>query len=210
MQEGLRARKKAATRLQLMTTALRLFAEQGFEQTTVEQIAAAADVAPRTFFRYFPTKLDVLFADHPEEIGFFTDALAARTPGEPVIDAVRRALLAGVAKAVSHPTRFVTRARLVSAVPAAHAHGRYLDSKFEDVIAQAVASDRGTDPSEDLQARLIARVAWGAVCAARDVWVASGGEHDPAALIDEAFDLLDHDLRASGLVAPTPTAQEDT
>jgi AcrR family transcriptional regulator len=209
MQEGLRERKKAATRLQLMTTALRLFAEQGFEQTTVEQIAAAADVAPRTFFRYFPTKLDVLFADHPEEIAFFAEALAARRPGEPVIDAVRRALLAGVAKAVSHPTRFVTRARLVSAVPAAHAHSRYLDSKFEDLIAQTVASDRGTDPAEDVQARLIARVAWGAVCAARDVWVASGGERDPAALIDEAFDLLEHDLRASGRVAPTPPTRED-
>jgi AcrR family transcriptional regulator len=209
MEEGLRERKKAATRIQLMTTALRLFDEQGFEHTTVEQIAAAADVAPRTFFRYFPTKVDVLFADHPEEIAFFRAALTERSPGEPVVDAVRRALLDGVAKAVSHPARFITRARLVSADPVAHAHSRYLDSKFEDAIAEAVAADRGTDPAADLQARLIARSAWGAVCAARDVWVASGGERNPAALIDQAFDLLERDLRDSGLVAPTPAAQED-
>jgi len=208
--EGLRERKKAATRIQLMTTALRLFDKQGFEHTTVEQIAAAADVAPRTFFRYFPTKVDVLFADHPEEITFFRAALAERSPDDPVLEAVRRALLAGVAKAISHPARFLTRARLVSADPGAHAHSRYLDSRFEDAIAEAVAADRGTDPAVDLEARLIARVAWGAVCAARDVWVASDGERDPAALIEQAFDRLERDLRDSGLAASTPATQEDS
>jgi hypothetical protein len=82
------------------------------------------------FFRYFPTKVDVLFADHPEEIAFIRDALAARLPDAAVIDTVRRAMLEGVAKAVDNPAWFLARARLVAAVPAAHAHSRYLDSKF--------------------------------------------------------------------------------
>jgi TetR/AcrR family transcriptional regulator, regulator of mycofactocin system len=191
----LRERKKAATRVQLMNVALRLFEAQGFGNTTVEEIAAAADVAPRTFFRYFPTKVDVLFADHPEEIALIRDALAARSPDEAVLDAVKRAMLEGITKAIADPTRFLTRSQLVASVPAAHAHSRYLDSKFEDVIAEAVAADRQTDPASDLQARVVARAAWGAACAARDIWVMSDAKRDPRALVSQAFDLLEHNLR---------------
>jgi AcrR family transcriptional regulator len=188
---SLRERKKAAARVQVMTVALRLFETRGFGNTTVLEIAAAADVAPRTFFRYFPTKVDVLFADHLDELALVRDTLAARPPGEAVIDAVRRAVLECLAKAVAHPQPFLTRSRLVAAIPVAHAHSRYLDSKFEDVIADAVAADRGTDPATDLEARVVARAAWGAACAARDIWVANDGEHDPRALVNQAFDLVD-------------------
>jgi AcrR family transcriptional regulator len=191
---SLRERKKAATRVQLMNVALRLFEAQGFDDTTVDEIAAAAEVAPRTFFRYFATKVDVLFADHPDEIALIRDTLAARGPDETVIDALRRAMLEGISKAVADPSRFLTRSRLVAAVPAANAHSRYLDSKFEDVIAEAVAADR-PDPPTDLQARVIARTAWGAACAARDIWVTSDAKLDPRTLVNEAFELLKHGLR---------------
>jgi AcrR family transcriptional regulator len=192
---SLRERKKAATRVQLMNVALRLFEAQGFDDTTVDEIAAAAEVAPRTFFRYFPTKVDVLFADHPEEIALIRDTLAARAPDETVIDALRRAMLEGISKAVADPSRFLTRSRLVASVPAANAHSRYLDSKFEDVIAEAVAADHRPDPTSDLEARVIARTAWGAACAARDIWVTSDAKRDPRTLVNEAFDLLRHGLR---------------
>jgi AcrR family transcriptional regulator len=188
---SLRERKKAATRVQLMNVALALFEDQGFDKTTVEAIAAAADVAPRTFFRYFPTKVDVLFADHPEEIALIRDTLARRSPEETVIDALRGAMLEGIEKAEADPARFLTRSRLVASVPAAHSHSRYLDSKFEDVIAEAVAAARGTDPATDLRARVIARAAWGAACAARDIWVTSEAKRDPHDLVNEAFDLLE-------------------
>jgi TetR/AcrR family transcriptional regulator, regulator of mycofactocin system len=192
---SLRERKKVATRHQLMNVALELFEAQGFDNTTVEEIAAAAGVAPRTFFRYFPTKVDVLFADYPEEIAHVRETLATRPPDERVIDAVRRAVLEEIGKAVADPSRFLTRSRLVAAVPAAHAHSRYLDSKFEDAIAEAVAANRATEPATDLQARVIARATWGAACAARDLWVASGAEADPRMLVDQAFELLEHGVR---------------
>jgi AcrR family transcriptional regulator len=176
-----------------MNVALERFAAQGFDGTTVEEIAAAAQVAPRTFFRYFPTKVDVLFADHPEELALVRGTLAARAPGEPVVEAVRRALLEGIGKAIADPSRFLTRSRLVATVPAAHAHSRYLDSKFEDAIAEAVAAD-GRGRATDLRARVIARASWGAACAARDLWVSSDGLADPRELVDRAFDLLQHGL----------------
>jgi AcrR family transcriptional regulator len=192
---SLRERKKAATRVQLMNVALRLFEAQGFDDTTVDEIAAAADVAPRTFFRYFPTKVDVLFADHPEEIALIRDTLAGRASDETVIDALRRAMLEGIGKAVADPSRFLTRSRLVASVPAANAHSRYLDSKFEDVIAEAVAADHRSDPTSDLPARVIARTAWGAACAARDIWVTSDARRDPRTLVNDAFEILRHGLR---------------
>ena len=187
---SLRERKKAATRRRLMEVALRLFEAHGFGGTTVEQIAAAADVAPRTFFRYFPTKVDVLFADHLEQVALLREALAARSPDEPVLEVVRRASLEGVRKVVADPSLFLTRSRLVFSVPAALAHSRYLDAEFEELIADALAAGRRADSMSDLEVRVLARAAWSATRAARDVWVASAAEHDPRGLVDEAFDLL--------------------
>ena len=192
--ESLRERKKAATHHQLMSVALRLFAAQGFENTTVEEIAAAADVAPRTFFRYFPSKVDVLFADHLEQVALLRETLATRSLDESIVDAVRRATLAGVEKVVADPSLFLTRSRLAATVPAAHAHSRHLDASFEDVIAEAVAAGRKTDSATDLEARVVARAAWSASRAARDVWLASDAKRDPRELVDEAFDLVQRGL----------------
>jgi AcrR family transcriptional regulator len=78
--DSLRERKKATKRHRLMKVALRLFDKQGFDGTTVEEIAAGAEVAPCTFFRYFPRKEDVLFGDHPEEVALIRDTLATPQP----------------------------------------------------------------------------------------------------------------------------------
>jgi AcrR family transcriptional regulator len=192
--ESLRERKKATTRTRLMTVALRLFAERGFEATTVEDIAAAADVAPRTFFRYFPTKVDVLFGDHRDFVDLLRETLETRPDHEPVIDAVRRASLAWLDRVLADPELFLVRSRLAAGVPAAHAHGRYLDAEYEDVIADAVAATRATEPAADLEARLLARAAWAATRAARDVWLAT--ETDPRELVNRAFDHLDRSFRS--------------
>ena len=88
---SLRERKKARTRQALVDAALRLFAERGFEATTVADIADAADVSPRTFFTYFPAKEDVLFAGAKDRIERLRDALAKRAPDESFLDALRRA-----------------------------------------------------------------------------------------------------------------------
>ncbi len=188
---SLRERKKADTRRRLMTLALRLFEERGFDETTVGELAAAAEVAPRTFFRYFPTKVEVLFGDHDELVALLRDTLAARPADESIVHAVRRATLVGIQRLITDPAPYLTRSRLAASVPAAHARSRQLDADYENVIAEALAADRNTDPATDLRARVIARAAWSATRAAREVWLASAAERDPSRLINEAFDLLE-------------------
>ena len=192
---SLRDRKKADTRARVMTVALRLFGERGFDHTTVEEIAAAADVAPRTFFRYFPTKVDVLFADHETLLEALRDTLAARRPGESVVRAVRRWAQEGLDHLLVDPARYLTRSGTRRGDPGG--------ARAQPPARQRV---RGGDRARagrrrraetDLAARLTARAAWAATRAARDVWLASGGERDPRQLVDEAFDLVERGLASA-------------
>jgi AcrR family transcriptional regulator len=89
-QQGLRERKKARTRASIREHALRLFREQGYDGTTVEQIAAAAEVSPSTFFRYFPTKEDVVLQDDMDVRLF--EAFERQPPDLAPLAAVRAAL----------------------------------------------------------------------------------------------------------------------
>ena len=86
---GLRERKKRQTRETIAREALLLFQERGFDGVTVADIAAAANIAPRTFFAYFPTKEDVLFAAHEEQLGGLSARLQERPAGETTVDALR-------------------------------------------------------------------------------------------------------------------------
>ena len=93
---GLRERKKARTRAAIRQHALRLFREQGYSATTVEQIAAAAEVSPATFFRYFPTKEDVVLQDDLDVVTL--GALEAQPAGLGPIAAMRSATAAMLAQ----------------------------------------------------------------------------------------------------------------
>jgi AcrR family transcriptional regulator len=94
-QQGLRERKKARTRASLREHALRLFREQGYQATTIEQIAAAAEVSPSTFFRYYPTKEDLVLQDEFDARVF--EAFERQPLDVPPIAAIRAALQAGFA-----------------------------------------------------------------------------------------------------------------
>ncbi len=97
---GLRERKKLRTRRAIAGAALRLFDERGYEETTIADIAAAAEVSPRTFFSYFPSKDDVVFAEMDERLADVRAGLAERPPGETPLATFRRvaeALLRAIA-----------------------------------------------------------------------------------------------------------------
>ncbi len=87
---GLRERKKQRTRRAIASAALRLFAERGYEETTISDIADAADVSPRTFFSYFPSKEDVVFAEMDERLADVHARLADRPDGETPLATFRR------------------------------------------------------------------------------------------------------------------------
>src|SRR5689334_25043117 len=91
---GLRERKKLRTRQALSDAALRLFAEKGFDATTVEEICEQAEVSPSTFFRYFETKEAAAFPDEEPRVRVVEDALRTRPDGEPLNATIRRAALA--------------------------------------------------------------------------------------------------------------------
>jgi AcrR family transcriptional regulator len=155
---GLRERKKQRTREAIVDAALRLFEERGFEQTTIADIAEAADIAPRTFFGYFPSKEDVVFADFPVQFDALAERLRERTEDETAIEALR-AFIAGVLEqAELSDERELCRKRVVRQSETLDAHRRALMGRMEDMLAEAVARDFGNRPG-DLRPPMIASAA---------------------------------------------------
>ncbi|MBW8485353.1 TetR family transcriptional regulator [Actinomadura parmotrematis] len=103
---GLRERKKERTRRALAAAALRLFAERGYEETTIADIAAAAEVSPRTFFAYFPSKEDVVFAEIDDRLAEIDARLADRPDGETPLETIRRGLVYAVRALVTAPGEY--------------------------------------------------------------------------------------------------------
>ncbi|MFI9591779.1 TetR/AcrR family transcriptional regulator [Nonomuraea sp. NPDC052265] len=140
--EGHRERKKARTRRALLEAAVRLFAERGYERTTVADIAAAADVAPRTFFAYFASKEDVLFLQAADRERAMLEVIADRRPGEPLGELLSRmfeSLVGGLA--ADDELDFALsplRARLVVAEPALRARGLTLMMETQPRLASAL------------------------------------------------------------------------
>ena len=187
---SLAERKRQLVRDQLGEAALRLLAFQGYEETTVEQIVAAAGVSRRTFFRYFKSKEDVIV----ESVGDLTTAirleLASRPVDESAQSAVRAALSVAADELASDTAKSVAVIRLLFDTPALHR--RYLErqSILQEELAAELARREGLDEGEgreDLGPALVAGVAITAFQVAVDSWTRHGGDRDLGALIDEAF-----------------------
>jgi AcrR family transcriptional regulator len=155
---GLRERKKQRTREAIVEAALRLFDERGFEQTTIADIAEAADIAPRTFFGYFPSKEDVVFADFPADFEALAERLRGRGEDETAIDALRAFIADAIEQADLNDERELCRKRVIHESETLDAHRRALMGRMEDMLAEAVARDFGNRPG-DLRPPMIASAA---------------------------------------------------
>ncbi len=186
---SLRERNRERTEQEIEAAAMALFAERGFDGTTVEQIAAAAGVSPRTFFRYFPTKEDVVFRDHATAVARLREALAETDPREPPLRRVRRAVLTVQAPG-RHPELEVTRARLVSEVPALRARLYGLAEEFEAAVAEALAEDLKQGDDALARAAIITGAVFGALRGARRA-AATLAHPNPERLVETAFNLVE-------------------
>ncbi|GAT65462.1 tetR family transcriptional regulator [Planomonospora sphaerica] len=153
-QPGLRERKKQRTRLALVDAALGLFAAQGYEATTVDQIAAAADVSPRTFFRYFATKEDVALSLPVDGHEVMLRELAARPAGEAPFTALGHAMRAVVAELregePADVARFLRARELIEVTPALFAGNVRRMMENERRLIAEVARREGVSPDDHL------------------------------------------------------------
>ena len=187
--QGLRERKKARTREAIIEAALDLFERKGYDATTVEDIAAAAEVSPRTFFRYFESKLDLIMARSGEKHAGLGLLLADRPAGEGLVEAVREAMRAELAAQLDDP--LVRREfQVMLTTPSLRNLAREHFYEEEAEMVPAVA-DRLGRPHDDLVAHVAAGVVASALWVAVDRWIAEGADLarlDP--MIDAAFAVL--------------------
>lgn len=184
---GLRERKKIETRLALAREAMRLFEERGYAATTVDDIAAAANVSRRTFFRYFATKEEVFIVDPEGKLAALHVALAHGPPGEPTIAALRRGVVA-LTGAYFEPQLVRAEARVALQEPIVAAAGLAYQVRWEEALAREVADDLGVDVNRDARPRIVAHTTVAILRAGISAWLERGCEGDPAELVADTFD----------------------
>lgn len=198
---GLRERKKQRTREAIVDAALKLFDERGFEQTTIADIAEAADIAPRTFFGYFPSKEDVVFADFPETFEQISRRLREREEGETGIDALRAWFAERIEASEPTDERERCRHRVIEQSEQLAAHQQAMLGQVANLLAEEVARDLGDAP-DDLRPRMVAAAAAAAIDSVVRQGLKDTGRGAPPtpeealAIIDQAMVFLQGGLTA--------------
>jgi AcrR family transcriptional regulator len=199
-QSGRRERKKQRTREALVDAAFTLFAEKGFEATTVEEIADAVDVSSRTFFRYFASKEEVALTFQEEQLAALLEAFTARPTSEAVMTALGRAVVSVMGACERgelgfKAERFVCLQELLASSPALLAGSLEHAQKKQSGLTRVVAERMGVDPADDLRPHVVAAVAACATRSAAEMWQAGGSRYASLSEAAEAaFALLEESL----------------
>ncbi|MET9256793.1 TetR/AcrR family transcriptional regulator [Streptomyces sp. NPDC048182] len=189
---GLRERKKIRTREAIRTATWALVREQGYEATTIEQIADRAEVSPSTVFRYFPVKEDIVVTDEHDEV--MAAELAARPAGEPWRASLRHVLRKAVAAGIAEePEVARLRTRLMAEVPAVRSRMLESMSATARLLAGALAERTGRD-RDDLEVRVLSMSLVGGLTEVARYWAERGHEDDLTVLFDRALTVLEHGL----------------
>jgi AcrR family transcriptional regulator len=168
-------------------TALRLFAARGFDQVTVEEIAEASDVSPRTFFRYFAAKEGTLFAESDAGRDVLLRSLAAQPVDVPVLDALQSAMRSVAAYYADQRERVRMRHQVVASSLSLRTRTAERQQRWEsDVVEHVRASGRAGD-IDDLELRLLVASTTTALRVAVETWVATDADAALVDLLDVAF-----------------------
>jgi AcrR family transcriptional regulator len=187
---GLRERKKEKTRDALVASAMRQFARRGFDHVTVEEIAASCEVSPRTFFRYFASKEDVLFADSDARCERLLEALAEQEASTSPFQALEAAVTLLVPDYAEQRELLRSRHSIVTTTPSLRTRAAERQQGWEtNIIQQLRSSGRARDLS-DFDLQLLVAGTTTALRVAVEAWIAADGSDDLSDLLGYAFQRL--------------------
>jgi len=175
-------RPPATSHLDIERAAFALFARRGFEDTTVDDIANAAGIGRRTFFRYFASKNDVVWGEFDRGLERLRDVLTSADPERPWVTVLREAVVDFNALPTEQVPLHRERMELILHVPALQAHATLMYARWRDVVTEFVAARTGQKPAE-LLPRLVGHAALAAAVAAYEQWLA-----EPLAPLAELLD----------------------
>lgn len=186
---SLRERKKRERRRRIEEAAVALFDANGFEGTTIDDIASAADIAPRTFFSYFSTKEDVVLADYSARLARIIGQLRESPPEEPVWSALRDAFSVVASDYEAERTRLVLRFTIMASAPSVYARSLQLQAGWEHDLAAELSARVGTSRG-DPEPLLLAAAALAAMRSSLEHWIVTGHTASLPMLVQRAFDRL--------------------
>jgi mycofactocin system transcriptional regulator len=195
-----RGRPPGTSRRTLELIALRLFTEQGFDETPIEQIAAEAGVSRRTFFRYFDSKASVLWGEFDSEVTVIQEALAKVPDSVPMMDAVRLAVVAANHYRVEDVPELRARMNLIGSVPALQSSAAVHYDAWERAVSDFVGTRIG-QPPWSLYPLAVARSTLAACRAAYDRWSARA-DGDLTVYLDAALTALAAGFTAAAMEFP--------
>ncbi|MCB0993444.1 MAG: TetR family transcriptional regulator [Acidimicrobiales bacterium] len=190
---GLRERKRQQRRQAIEAAAIDLFEANGFDATTIDDIARAADIAPRTFFTYFPTKEDVVLADYAARLGRIVAELEQRPETEPAWAALQAAFAAVAADYQTERDQLIRRFTLMATTPSVFARSLQLQAGWEDTLADTLTQRTKAEPDEPTP-RLQAAAALAAMRASLQHWLRTGHTGDLPTIVSQAFTHLGRGL----------------
>lgn len=190
---GLRARKKLRTRQAIREAAYRLIEERGYDNTTIEQIAAAAEVSPSTIFRYFPSKEHIILT--ADFAGPAVDVFLSRLGDQPQLIAAMREVTNDLLRPVydQFETEFKRRLELVREVPALRAHMYEAQGRLVEAVSVALAKRIGRD-ADDLELRVVVGALAGGITQALFAWGDHGRQGELLEAMDRALSVLERGL----------------
>lgn len=191
---GLRARKKDRTRRTIERAALELFESRGFDATTIEDVAAAADIAPRTFFHYFRSKEEAVTSNYTSRLQQIVSVLDSGSKDQDPWGALRSAFMSAAGNYEAERGEMFRRFRIIQSNPSVAAHNLQAQAQWEEAVAHAVARWLDVDGAIDIRPRLIAGAALFALRASLRTWLADDGNSRLPDHLADAFDLLGQGL----------------
>ncbi|GAA4069342.1 TetR family transcriptional regulator [Streptomyces shaanxiensis] len=191
-QLGLRERKKIKTRTAIRTATYALIKEQGYDATTIEQIAERAEVSPSTVFRYFPTKEDIVLTDEYDPI--LLDELRKRPADEPWMDSLRYVMRLAIGAATEDEPEVVRlRSHLLVQVPAVRSRMLESMSVTGRMLGEAIAERTGM-PRDSFEVRVFTMSLIGGLAEISLYWAENDFKDDLHSLLDRALDVIEHGL----------------